>query len=161
MSGGIPGREIRLAGDQAERDAAYGVRFDVFVTEQQVPADLELDDLDETADHFVAYDDGRAVGAGRLVVEPAGFADADASLGEVAHLGRLAVRPAARGTALGVALVAAIEARAAERGLRVVALSAQTHALGFYERLGYAAHGPVFDDAGLPHRWMTKVLATK
>ena len=45
-----------------------------------------------------------------------------------------------------------------ERGLRVVALSAQTHALGFYERLGYAAHGPVFDDAGLPHRWMTKVL---
>ncbi|HEX7188957.1 MAG TPA: GNAT family N-acetyltransferase, partial [Actinomycetes bacterium] len=48
--------------------------------------------------------------------------------------------------------------RVRERGLRVVALSAQTHALGFYERLGYRAHGDVFDDAGLPHRWMTKAV---
>lgn len=152
------GRTIRLAVDPADRDAALAVRYDVFVTEQSVPADLELDDLDATADHFLALDGGRAVGAGRLVVEPTGFADADPALGEVAHLGRLAVRPETRGSALGVALVAAIEARAAERGLRVVALSAQTHALGFYERLGYVAHGPVFDDAGLPHRWMTKVL---
>ena len=163
MTGGTPPRTIRLARDESDRAAAYQVRYDVFVTEQQVPADLELDELDDTADHFVAFDDGaggapRAVGAGRLVVEPAGFADADPELGPVAHLGRLAVRPETRGTALGVALVAAIEARAAERGLRVVALSAQTHALGFYERLGYAAHGPVFDDAGLPHRWMTKRL---
>jgi len=152
------GRTIRLAAGPADRDAAFAVRFDVFVTEQQVPADLELDDLDETADHFVAYDGDRAVGAGRLVVEPAGFAGTDPAMGEVAHLGRLAVRPDARGTALGVALVRAIEERAAERGLRVVALSAQTHALGFYERLGYLAHGDVFDDAGLPHRWMTKPL---
>ena len=158
MTGGTPVRTIRLAQVESDLAAAYRVRFDVFVTEQQVPADLELDELDETADHFVAFDDDRAVGAGRLVVEPAGFADADPSLGPVAHLGRLAVRPETRGTALGVALVAAIEARAAERELRVVALSAQTHALGFNERLGYTAHGPVFDDAGLPHRWMTKQL---
>ena len=161
MTGGTPGRTVRLAQDEGDRAAAYQVRYDVFVTEQQVPAELELDELDEAADHFVAFDHdraGRAVGAGRLVVEPAGFADADPALGPVAHLGRLAVRPETRGTALGIALVAAIEARAAERGLRVVALSAQTHALGFYERLGYAAHGPVFDDAGLPHRWMTKQL---
>jgi predicted GNAT family N-acyltransferase len=161
VTAGTPARTIRVAQDESDRAAAYQVRYDVFVTEQQVPADLELDELDETADHFVAYDDGRAdraVGAGRLVVEPAGFADADPALGPVAHLGRLAVRPETRGTALGVALVAAIEARAAERGLRVVALSAQTHALGFYERLGYTAHGPVFDDAGLPHRWMRKLL---
>jgi predicted GNAT family N-acyltransferase len=158
VTGGTPARSIRIVQDASDRAAAYAVRYDVFVTEQQVPADLELDELDETADHFVAYDDDRAVGAGRLVVEPAGFADADPQLGPVAHLGRLAVRPETRGSALGVALVAAIEARAAERGLRVVALSAQTHALGFYERLGYEAHGPVFDDAGLPHRWMTKLL---
>ena len=158
MSTGRPDRSVRLVRDQADRAAAYQVRFDVFVTEQLVPADLELDDLDETADHFVAFDDGRAVGAGRLVLEPPGFAGADPELGTVAHLGRLAVRPETRGTALGVALVAEIERRAAARGLRVVALSAQTHALGFYERLGYVAHGPVFDDAGLPHRWMTKLL---
>lgn len=152
-------RTIRLAVDAADRQAAYAVRHDVFVTEQQVPADLELDDLDDVADHFVAYDDGRPVGAGRLVVEPAGFEGSDPALGPVGHLGRLAVRPETRGTALGVALVQAIEARAAERGLRAVVLSAQTHALGFYERLGYTAYGDVFDDAGLPHRWMSRRLA--
>jgi predicted GNAT family N-acyltransferase len=151
-------RVERLAADRADRDAAYAVRYDVFVTEQNVPEDLELDEHDETADHFVAYDDERPVGAGRLVVEPPGFAAADPALGPVAHLGRLAVRPDARGTALGVALVRAIEDRAAELGLRVVALSAQTHALGFYERLGYAAYGEEFDDAGLPHRWMSRTL---
>ena len=151
-------RSVRLAVDDAERAAAYLVRSDVFVTEQGVPADLELDELDGSADHFVAYDDERVVGAGRLVVEDAGFEGADATLGPVAHLGRRAVRPETRGTGLGVDLVRAIEARAAERGLRVVALSAQTHALGFYERLGYAAYGPEFDDAGLPHRWMRRVL---
>ncbi len=158
MTGRGSVRTVRLAVDERDRQAAYAVRFDVFVTEQQVPADLELDDLDDVADHFVAYDGDRPVGAGRLVVEPPGFEGADPALGPVGHLGRLAVRPETRGSALGVALVRAIEARAAERGLRVVALSAQTHALGFYERLGYAAHGDVFDDAGLPHRWMTRPL---
>jgi predicted GNAT family N-acyltransferase len=59
---------------------------------------------------------------------------------------------------LGVALVRAIEQRAAERELKVVALSAQIHALGFYERLGYTAYGDEFDDAGLPHRWMNRRL---
>ena len=127
--------------------------------EQGVPADLELDDLDATADHFVAYDDaGLAVGAGRLVVEPPGFEGAPDSTAPVGHLGRLAVLDTARGNGLGVTLVAAIERRALERGLRLVALSAQTQAIGFYERLGYAAHGPEFDDAGLPHRWMTRAL---
>jgi predicted GNAT family N-acyltransferase len=158
-------RTIRLAGDEADRAAAYVVRADVFVTEQGVPADLELDELDEVADHFVAYDEdgrvdggGTAVGAGRLVVEDPGFEGTDPALGPVGHLGRLAVRPETRGTGLGVDLVRAIEARAADRGLRVVALSAQTHALGFYERLGYTAYGPEFDDAGLPHRWMSRTL---
>jgi predicted GNAT family N-acyltransferase len=158
-------RTIRLAADEAERVAAYAVRSDVFVTEQGVPADLELDELDEVADHFVASDgdDGdasrtRAGGAGRLVVEDPGFEGSDPALGPVGHLGRLAVRPETRGTGLGVDLVRAIEARAADRGLRVVALSAQTQALGFYERLGYTAYGPEFDDAGLPHRWMSRRL---
>jgi predicted GNAT family N-acyltransferase len=151
-------RDVRLVRTEEERAEAFRIRADVFVTEQGVPADLELDDLDGAADHFLAYDGGRAVGAGRLVVEDAGFEGTDPALGPVAHLGRLAVRPETRGTGLGVDLVRAIELRAAQRGLRVVALSAQTHALGFYERLGYTAYGPEFDDAGLPHRWMRRVL---
>ncbi len=152
-------RTIQLAIEPHHRKAAYAVRHDVFVTEQQVPAELELDELDDAADHFVAYDDDEAVGAGRLVVEPVGFEGTDPSLGPVGHLGRLAVRPQTRGTALGAALVRAIEERAAECGIRVVVLAAQTHATAFYERLGYAAYGEVFDDAGLPHRWMRRLLA--
>lgn len=152
-------RTIRLALDPHDRDAAYAVRYDVFVTEQQVPAELELDELDDAADHFVAYDDDEAVGAGRLVVEPAGFEGADPALGQVGHLGRLAVRPQTRGTAMGAALVRAIEERAVACGMRVVVLAAQTHATPFYERLGYTAYGEVFDDAGLPHRWMRRQLA--
>lgn len=149
---------VRLAAGPDDVAAAYAVRADVFVGEQGVPVDLELDALDDVADHLVAYDGDRAVGAGRLVVEPPGFEGSDPDLGPVGHLGRLAVRPEARGTGLGLDLVAAVEARARERGLRVMMLSAQTHALGFYERLGYTAYGPVFDDAGLPHRWMRRTF---
>ena len=150
--------EIRVAATAAEVAAAYAVRHDVFVTEQGVPAELERDAADETADHFLAYDGDHPVAAGRLVVEPAGFEGADVALGPVGHLGRLAVRPEARGARLGAALVVAIEARAVQRGLAVMALSSQTYAIPFYERLGYAAHGEEFDDAGLPHRWMQKPL---
>jgi predicted GNAT family N-acyltransferase len=150
--------DVRLATTVDEVAVAYEVRRHVFVTEQGVPEDLELDDLDPAADHFVAYLDHHAVGAGRLVVEPAGFEGAPWSTAPVAHLGRLAVLVTARGAGLGVALVHAIEARARRRGLRLIALSAQTQAVGFYERLGYAAHGEQFDDAGLPHVWMTRSL---
>jgi len=152
-------RTILLALEPHDREAAYAVRYDVFVTEQQVPPELELDELDDAADHFVAYDDDEAVGAGRLVVEPPGFEGADPALGPVGHLGRLAVRPQSRGTALGAALVRAIEARAVAGGLRLVVLAAQTHATAFYVRLGYTAYGEVFDDAGLPHRWMRRQLS--
>ena len=148
--------EIRLAASPAEVEAAYAVRYDVFVTEQGVPADLERDSQDEGADHFIAYDEDHPIGAGRLVVEPAGFEGADPGLGPVGHLGRLAVRAEARGARLGAALVVVIEQRARERGLSVMALSSQTYAIPFYERLGYSAHGEEFDDAGLPHRWMRK-----
>lgn len=151
----------RLARDAEEVSRAYALRHEVFVLEQGVPAELELDELDEAADHFVVEDSaGEVVGAGRLVVEPAGFAAVEPSLGPVGHLGRLAVRKSARGGGHGVALVRAIEARARSRGLAVLVLSAQTHAIGFYERLGYQAYGDVFDDAGLPHRWMRRTLAS-
>ena len=150
--------DVRLVTTDDERAAAYAVRHDVFVVEQGVPADLELDEQDPDADHFLATLGTDVLGSGRLVVEPPGFADAEPSLGPVGHLGRLAVHARSRGTGLGARLVGAIEQRAADRGLRVVVLGAQTHAVGFYERLGYTAYGDVFDDAGIPHRWMQRRL---
>jgi predicted GNAT family N-acyltransferase len=149
---------VRLATLPADVAEALRIRHSVFVDEQGVPVDLEQDERDAAADHFLARHAGVAVGAGRMVVEPAGFEDLDPALGEVAHLGRLAVLPEARGTGLGARLVRVIEARAAERSLRVVYLGAQTHALGFYRRLGYTEFGAEFDDAGLPHRHMSRRL---
>jgi predicted GNAT family N-acyltransferase len=150
--------EIRSARSAEEVEAAYAVRYDVFVTEQGVPGELERDSQDDDAEHLVAYADGRPVGAVRLVVEDPGFEGIDRAVGKVAHLGRLAVRPEARRGGLGVRLVRAVEACALSRGLTVMALSSQTYAIPFYERLGYTAQGEEFDDAGIPHRWMTRRL---
>jgi predicted GNAT family N-acyltransferase len=136
------------------------VRHQVFVVEQGVPIELELDERDDedATDHLIAVDEGEVIGAGRLVEEPPGFEGVDVADGPVGHLGRLAVSERHRGLGLGVALVQAIEQRAQERGLRVIYLSSQSHAVAFYERLGYAAYGAEFDDAGIPHRHMSKQL---
>ena len=144
--------------DERARAAAYALRTEVFVHEQQVPPDLELDELDDAADHVLALVDGQPVGTGRLVVEEPGYGGADPELGPVAHLGRICVRAEQRGRGLGAAIVRALEERAAGRGLRVAGLDSQTRAIPFYEGLGYAAHGPEFDDAGIPHRRMTRRL---
>jgi predicted GNAT family N-acyltransferase len=133
---------------------ALDIRWEVFVVEQAVPAELERDERDAEADHVLARVDGVATGTGRLLVEPPGFAGVDPGFGPVAHVGRLAVRAGARGRGVGAALVRALQSRAGERGLRVVYLGAQVHAVPFYERLGYTAYGEVFDDAGIAHRRM-------
>ena len=150
--------DIRVVTSPEDLAEVYRIRHVVFVDEQEVPVELERDELDEGAEHFLARSHGRPVGAGRLVVESTGFADVEASAGPVGHLGRLAVLGDARGGGLGVGLVRAIEERARERGLAVLVLSAQVSAIAFYERLGYAAYGPVFDDAGIDHRWMRRSL---
>ncbi|MEV2274880.1 GNAT family N-acetyltransferase [Nocardiopsis sp. NPDC049922] len=140
---------IRLAEDDHDRAVVFAIRGAVFVSEQQVPIEEEWDERDVTADHLLALVDGVPVGTVRLVDQGGG----------VGVLGRLAVLPKGRGTGTGVALVRAVEVRARERGLTTVELHAQTHALGFYERLGYTAHGEEFLDAGIPHVHMVRDLA--
>nr|WP_202528430.1 GNAT family N-acetyltransferase [Streptomyces sp. SID5770] len=144
-------------GDE-DREACFAVRREVFVEEQGVPQELEYDAYDATAVHVLAVrEDGLPLGTGRLLhgADALGKTGGDASVGS---LGRLAVAKAARGLGVGAALVRGIEEAARERGLTAVDLHAQTHALGFYERLGYEAYGPEFPDAGIPHRAMRKAL---
>ncbi|MFG3129414.1 GNAT family N-acetyltransferase [Streptomyces tendae] len=151
--------EVRVAEDPADREACFAVRKDVFVAEQKVPEDIEYDAYDADAVHVLAVrEDGVPLGTGRLLHSPAAAAkngDGDPAVGS---LGRLAVTAAARGLGVGAALVRAVEAAARARGLTAVDLHAQTHALGFYERLGYQAYGPEFPDAGIPHRAMRRAL---
>ncbi|MFC7791747.1 MULTISPECIES: GNAT family N-acetyltransferase [Streptomyces] len=150
--------DVREALGDEDREACFAVRREVFVEEQGVPRELEYDTYDATAVHVLAVRaDGLPLGTGRLLhgADALGKTGADASVGS---LGRLAVAKAARGLGVGAALVRGIEDAARERGLTAVDLHAQTHALGFYERLGYEAYGPEFPDAGIPHRAMRKAL---
>jgi len=134
---------IRIAlGEWAELQAqATAIRHAVFVEEQKVPAEIELDGFDVVSLHALAFDGrGVAVGTGRLLPD--------------GHIGRMAVLRSARGAGVGAALLRALMAAARDRGLREVRLNAQTHALPFYERFGFTAQGDEFDDAGIAHRAM-------
>lgn len=149
---------VRVAEDPADREACFAVRKEVFVVEQGVPQDIEYDAHDAAAVHVLAVrGDGVPLGTGRLLL---GEAAAARTGGErsVGSLGRLAVVREARGLGIGVALVRALEDAARARGLTAVDLHAQTHALGFYERLGYTAYGPEFAEAGIPHRAMRRTV---
>jgi len=137
----LPGELVARAGRWPEDAAAIaGVRRAVFIDEQGVPEAMEWEALDAECDWFLAEADGGAVAVARLT--PAG------------RIGRMAVLVPWRGLGIGSALLALALRRAAERGLARVELHAQRHALGFYTRFGFAAEGPEFDEAGIPHRHM-------
>ena len=140
------------AGWDVDRAALECVRRTVFVEEQRVPEHEEWDDIDPVATHVLAWLQTTAgkrdlVGTGRL--EPAG------------KIGRVAVLPQYRGTGAGVAIVRRLVDLAAERGLTEVYLNAQTYARGFYERLGFRAEGPEFDEVGIPHQRMRRAVGKR
>lgn len=158
MTGTPPSYTTRTAGGEQDRAACFQVRKDVFVGEQNVPEEIEYDAYDADAVHVIAVAaDGTALGTGRLLHGPGAVAKTGGDL-TVGALGRLAVTSGARGLGVGAALVRAIEDAGRDLGLAAVDLHAQTHALGFYERLGYEAYGPEFPDAGIPHRAMRRAL---
>ena len=140
---------IRMAA-QNDMPAIYALRYDVFVLGQDVPPDLERDDLDEGADHALAELAGAVVGTGRLVAP--GLAEPSATIG------RMAVADSARRRGVGAAVLTRLEQRAAEHGWDEVELHAQVHAQDFYRRAGYAPFGEVYLEAGIEHIGMRKHL---
>jgi len=139
--------EVRPARDADEVRAALELRHEVFVVEQRVPIEEEIDVHDDTALHLVAVEHGRVVATARVVMD-----------GDTATVGRVAVARAARRRGIASRLIAASEAHAGERGARRVALAAQTGALALYERAGYTPYGERFMDAGIEHLMMEKRL---
>lgn len=124
------------------------LRRKVFIEEQGVSEADEIDHQDDQAIHLLATIDGQPMGSARLLL-----------VGNTGKIGRVCVLPAARGTGLGAALMrAAVQELRRQPGITRAKLGAQTHALGFYERLGFVAEGPVYDDAGIPHRDMVLVF---
>lgn len=124
--------------------ACLAIRREVFVRELGVPEALEQDESDATAVHLLAVQDGRPVGTARLLVD-----------GAEAEIGRVALLPECRGGGAGAALMRAALDELRARGVITARLGAQTHAIGFYEKLGFTAHGAEYDDAGIAHRKMS------
>ncbi|MBU3033300.1 GNAT family N-acetyltransferase [Tritonibacter mobilis] len=129
-------------------EACLKLRFEVFVDEQGVPVEEERDALDDSASHLLALQDGTPVGTARIV-----FQD------DTAKIGRVCVVKTARGTGLGAKLIeACVSVAGNQAGITRAKLGAQTHAIGFYEKLGFEVYGPVYLDAGIDHRDMVKPL---
>ncbi|AEH48888.1 GNAT family N-acetyltransferase [Parageobacillus thermoglucosidasius] len=129
------------------KDALF-VRQTVFIEEQHVPKEEEIDEFEQDAVHFVLYDGEKPVGAGR-------FRTIDDGLGKIE---RICILPQYRGRGAGKQLMETIEKFAKEQGIRKVKLNAQTHAEPFYQKLGYHTVSDVFMDAGIPHVTMVKPL---
>jgi predicted GNAT family N-acyltransferase len=135
---------IEILGWDAARAEASRIRLEVFVEEQRVPPEIEMDDMDAASVHALAYREGRAVGTGRLLPD--------------GHIGRMAVLRESRSSGVGGAILERLMEEARRRGMREVILSAQTHAIGFYRRYGFAAAGSEFKEAGIPHQEMRRLL---
>ena len=131
-------------------DDALSVRRTVFIDEQGVPEDRELDGLDGDAIHFVAYDGDDPIGAARLRT----YRDRES----VGKIERVAILPAYRGDGIGRQLMDAVERTADGLGYDELLLYAQTSVVEFYRALDYRTEGEVFEDAGIPHRSMRKRL---
>lgn len=137
---------IRTVTWASSRDDLLKVRHEVFVVEQGVPAEIETDEDDPTALHFLACaPDGAPLGTGRLL--PCG------------RIGRMAVRASWRRCGLGRALLEAVIETARHRGDARLYLHAQVHSMPFYESLGFTACGDEFVEAGIPHREMERFIS--
>ena len=139
----------------ADMAAALAVRTRVFIEEQHVPIDEEVDGFDapsaEGVVHVLGRLDGVPIATARLLLETHG--------GGYPHIGRVAVLAEHRGRGYGGEVMLALHRAARARGFAGVTLAAQTHAVGFYEGLGYVARGPIYLDAGIEYRDMDLRLA--
>lgn len=128
---------------------AYQVRHQVFVDEQKVPEDLEIDQYEEQSEHFVVYqNENEPIGAGRL--RPVSSTEAKVE--------RICVLQEVRGQSIGYQIMDKIENVAQKKGIKTLMLHAQDHAKGFYTRLGYETVSEPFDEAGIVHVKMKKEL---
>ncbi|MBM7644056.1 putative GNAT family N-acyltransferase [Scopulibacillus daqui] len=138
---------VLIADTEDRFNDALTVRHKVFVEEQKVPEEEEIDQHEKDAVHFVAYDGKNPIGAGRMRIHD-----------DIAKVERICVLDAYRGKHVGQAIMNKIEETAKEKGLNTLLLNAQLHAVPFYERLHYKVTSDEFMDAGIPHVQMRKSL---
>ena len=120
------------------------IRTKVFIEEQNVPEDLEWEEADLNAVHLLVKAEGQYVATARLL--------------NTGQIGRMAVLEPYRLSGLGSAMLVELLSIAEEKNMQSVVLNAQVDALAFYKKQGFKIESDVFDDAGIPHRKMSKSL---
>ena len=120
------------------------IRFEVFVDEQNVPEELEIDGLDDEAKHVLAYIDNEPIGTGRILND--------------GHIGRVSVLKMHRGLGIGKLMMQDLIHWAEETNIEKLWLSSQWHAHGFYLDLGFDCEGGIYEEAGIDHIKMSKKL---
>jgi predicted GNAT family N-acyltransferase len=140
---------VRFASTTQDREAAFELRRAVFEVEQNVPRPLDRDVHDSNADHVVAFDsEGGCVGTGRIVRVDS----------RTCQVGRMAVAAAHRKHGVGAEVLEALERMASLRGVAEIFLHSQLPAEAFFRKRGYAPEGAVFEDQGVQHVLMRKML---
>jgi predicted GNAT family N-acyltransferase len=137
------GLRVKRLSSSKEMEKAFAIRMRVFVREQGVPEEIEMDRDDERAIHFLAFDSGKAVGTARLVIHQ-----------RSAKIGRMAVLKNCRRKGIGTKLLRRAIVTARRRGAQKIYLHAQVPVIGFYEAMAFRCVGPVFKEAGIRHRKM-------
>jgi len=138
---------VKRVENRSEFEQAYKIRKEVFVKEQNVPEEIELDEFDEIADHVVAYRDCEPVGCGRVF-----FQD------DYARIGRVAVLREERKNGTGKLICEELIRIAKEKGAKKFVLDAQVRAIGFYQKLGFSVTSDVFMEAGIEHVRMEAIF---
>ena len=136
---------VKLVETEEDMEAAVGIRFRVFVDEQSVPPEIELDEYDAVATHALALEGGQAIGTGRMFLEEG-----------VARIGRMAVDLPHRRRGVGGLVLRFLEDEAKTQGATEIVLHAQEYVKAFYAAHGYTEHGGTFMEAGILHVEMRK-----
>ncbi len=127
---------------------AYVIRQKVFIEEQGVPQEMELDEFDPVASHALAFQGAQCIGTGRLI-------ETTQNAGQI---GRMAVLAGFRGNGTGKAILMALIELARSQKMSSISLHSQVSAIPFYEKFGFIAQGSVYEEAGIPHRNMMLIL---
>lgn len=134
--------QIRIADWSTDKDALKDIRRQVFIEEQHVPVELEWDEFDDSATHFLATFKDETIACARLKAD--------------GQIGRMAVLAKYRNQGTGHKLLQAVLREAAHQKIKDVYLHAQVSAIPFYEKQGFVANGDIFYEANIPHREMLR-----
>ncbi|MEY3876027.1 MAG: hypothetical protein RIR50_1198 [Pseudomonadota bacterium] len=139
--------ELSITSWAEAQNLVKSLRYQVFVIEQKVPEDMEWDEFDQIAWHAIVTADNQTIGTGRLIIND-----------RIAKIGRMAVQSSRRNQGIGKSILKSLIQTAKEKGAQECILHAQTHAITFYAKEDFEPHGPIFDEAGIPHVEMRLIL---